>query len=144
MASVKVEILGEPVAKGRPRATSFQGRARTYTPAKTRNYESHVREVAAGRMQELGLAPFRRPVEVEIGAVMPVPRSWSAKKRAQAIAGVVAHVSRPDLDNIAKAVLDAVNGVVIEDDCQIVSMVSVKHYGEAPKVVLFVREVATA
>ena len=43
-------------------------------------------------------------------------------------------MKRPDLDNLIKSVLDALNGVAYKDDCQIVTMLSRKNYAEAPYV----------
>ena len=40
--TVKLKILGEPMGKQRPKATSINGYVRTYTPKETVNYESMV------------------------------------------------------------------------------------------------------
>jgi Holliday junction resolvase RusA-like endonuclease len=66
-------------------------------------------------------------------AVFPVPDSWSAKKRAAALAGDIRPTKKPDLSNIQKALEDGMNAVVFKDDSQITeSGGSKKIYGELP------------
>jgi Holliday junction resolvase RusA-like endonuclease len=40
------------------------------------------------------------------------------------------HISRPDIDNVVKAILDGLNGVVFADDAVVAQLVASKHYGE--------------
>jgi Holliday junction resolvase RusA-like endonuclease len=63
---------------------------------------------------------------------MPIPASWS-KKRREASKGLH-HISRPDVDNYAKAVLDACNGVLYLDDSQIADLHASKKYSDVPRV----------
>jgi Holliday junction resolvase RusA-like endonuclease len=72
--------------------------------------------------------------EVHLDFQMPIPASWSQKRRALVTGmDVVAHVKRPDLDNLEKAVLDGLNGVVWNDDAQVFRLTKVKRYGLEPK-----------
>ena len=71
----------------------------------------------------------------------PAPASWSKAKRARALAGVDWHTSKPDADNVAKAILDACNGVVFRDDSQIVMLTATKEFSETPGVRVVIREV---
>ena len=57
---------------------------------------------------------------------MPIPKSWSKKRKNEA-AGCY-HTSKPDLDNLQKALLDAMNGIVFEDDSQVADIRAVKRY----------------
>lgn len=92
-------VIGRPVAKGRPRFDRRSGR--TYTPKKTREYEEMVGTIAAFRR------PARWPLDseycVELGVYLP-----DARKR--------------DIDNIAKCVLDALNGIAWRDDRQVANL----------------------
>ena len=126
-------INGEPVAKGRPRMTR---RGFTYTPAHTRKYEAHGRLAAQLAMD--GRPPIEGPVRVELLAELPIPASWSNKKRARAITGDVLPIGRPDLDNFVKSAQDAINEIVIRDDSQIIEVSARKRYGVAPKLVMTV------
>ena len=120
-------IDGQPVAKGRPRYTR-QGRA--YTPAKTREYESYGKALAKSKWQQ---EPYSGPVHAEITAYLPTPKSWSKKKRAEALAGTHMPTTRPDLDNYCKAALDVLNEVVITDDSCVISVLMAKRYSNNPR-----------
>lgn len=125
-------IPGEPVAKGRPRLASVGGHARAFTPAKTRRYEDIVRQHAVrewGRPMIDGVG-----ICVHVDFVRAVPASWSKRKRADALAGFVRPIGRPDLDNCIKSVTDALNGVVYADDALICVASARKLYGEIPRV----------
>lgn len=128
--AVRFEIPGIPVAKGRARVTTIGGHARAYTPAKTVAYESTV---ALFARQAMGAAePISGPVAVFIVATWPIPPSWPKKRREAA----KWKASKPDADNVAKAIGDACNGIVWADDSQVVDLRCVKLYGAVPGVVV--------
>jgi Holliday junction resolvase RusA-like endonuclease len=130
---ITVIIAGEPVAKGRPRATR---RGILYTPAHTRKYEAHGRLAAQLAMGDR--PPIEGPVRLELLAELPIPVSWSNKKRSRAITGDVLPIGRPDIDNFLKAGADSINEIVIRDDSQIVEVRARKRYSLTPKLVLTV------
>lgn len=130
MDAVTITIPGVPKGKGRPRFVRATGR--TYTPAETASYEGMIRHEAALAMA--GRPPVDEPVEMFLRVVVPVPASWSKKKRAAALAGELRPTGRVDLDNVMKAVSDACNGVVYVDDSRIVVIRASKVYGEMPGV----------
>ena len=127
MTSITITVPGDPVAKGRPRITTRGGYARAYTPQKTRDYEARV--AAEARKVMGGRKPLQGPLSVEIEAYMPIPASWSRGREYEAALQIIEPTSRPDLTNIAKAVEDALNGVVWKDDSQITELGLVKKYG---------------
>lgn len=131
-------IEGAPVPKGRPR---FTRTGHTFTPAKTRQYEALV--TARAREVMIGKRKIEKPnaVRVDILAIFPVPSSWSKKRRTAALQGVEHHVSKPDLDNVQKAILDGMNGIVFEDDSQVIDSRTRKAYGSEPGVKVFIDEV---
>jgi Holliday junction resolvase RusA-like endonuclease len=128
--AVMIVIGGEPVAKGRPRATR---RGILYTPAATRKYEAHGR--LAAQMAMAGRPPIEGPVRIELLVELPVPASWSRRKTADAITGHIRPTSRPDVDNYVKAILDAINTIVVADDAQVVEVYAKKKFSVAPKMV---------
>ena len=70
------------------------------------------------------------PVRIGIRIVQAIPKSWSKKKRAQAEQGeIVPRGRNGDIDNVAKSILDALNGFAYEDDCQVVRLTVSKEYG---------------
>jgi Holliday junction resolvase RusA-like endonuclease len=127
---ITIIIQGEPVAKGRPRMTR---RGFAYTPAATRKYEAHARMAAQLAMN--GRSPIEAPVRIEVLAELPIPASWSERKKAEAITGTVRPTSRPDVDNYVKAILDAINTIVVADDAQVVEVYAKKNFSVAPKMV---------
>ena len=124
------KVDGAAVPKQRPR---ISGR-RAYTPKRTKDYEERV--LNAFRSSYSGFYPaFGKDVPVRVGIriVQAVPKSWSKKKRAQAESGEIVPLSRNgDVDNIAKSILDALNGFAYEDDCQVTTLMITKQYGVRP------------
>ena len=127
-----------PVGKGRPRFSKRGGFVRTYTDAKTLAFEAQVRQACEEAMGPL--QPFPSPVSLRIQAWMPVPASWSKKRRQEALEGLLVP-GKPDLDNIAKAVMDALNGVLYDDDKQVCALRVDKCYGQVPRIEIYAHEV---
>lgn len=135
--NLEFTVPGEPVAKARPRATSNH---HVYTPPKTVMYENRV--MAAFTAAYPDHHPTDKPVRIEIEAVHAIPSSWTRKKRERAWAGEIMKISRPDLDNIEKAIMDGLNEVAWRDDSQVWDKHSVKRYeqyGEEPHVSVYIR-----
>jgi Holliday junction resolvase RusA-like endonuclease len=130
--TIEFSVVGVPVAKARPRATTINGAARLYTPSNTRDYEQQVAQAARGAMRKA--PPLDRAVAVSLDIRLPVPASWSKTRRADALAGRVFVTSKPDTDNYAKAVLDGCNGALWVDDAQVVRLTAQKRYAETPGV----------
>ena len=138
-ATVYFVVYGNPVGKGRPRATSRGGFVRMYTDAKTLGFESAVADEARIAMREW--QPFDTPMQLQLSTYYPIPKSWSKKKRQMAMDGEIHPQVKPDLDNVMKAVLDAMNGVVYVDDSQVINMVATKRYSSDPRVEVYLHEV---
>ncbi len=118
----KFEILGKPMGKGRPRL----GKYGTYTPTKTANYETLVKWTFANVFKES--KPIEGAVKAKITAVFSIPKSYSKKKRIEALTKVD-YTHKPDCDNIAKIILDSLNGLAYKDDSQISCLLVLKDYG---------------
>lgn len=58
----------------------------------------------------------------------PIPESYSKSKKRRIEDGEIKHTKRPDVDNCAKAILDALNEVAYKDDAKIVESRITKHY----------------
>ena len=132
LTNVAFVVPGVPVGKGRPRMSRQGGFARLYTPEKTASYEGLVAHAAAQAMA--GHALLEGACMVELHIIVPVPASWSKKKTAAALAGQVYPTTKPDKDNVIKAIYDGMNGVVWRDDVQAVDGVQRKRYGPVPMV----------
>ena len=125
MPSTTFVVMGNPVSKGRARAalagvhggTQAQGIFH-HTPEKTRRFEHEVKQTAK---RAHGARPlFRGALRLSLEFRMPIPASWPEGKKAAAAQGLIYHTSKPDLDNLEKAVKDACNNVVWTDDCVVV------------------------
>lgn len=125
-------IPGAPIGKGRARATIAGGHARMYTPEKTVSYEGLVAHSAKVAMA--GEPLIDGPASVRLEIVCQVPASWSQKKRRAALSGTVYPTTKPDIDNVEKAIFDGLNGVVWSDDVQVVEVAKRKRYGDVPGV----------
>ena len=144
MRKIEFFVPGAPVGKGRPRAARRGAGVVMFTPEKTADYEALVSATASNAMRAEAGPLFTGPLEAVLEMRFPVPASWSKAKRARALAGVEWHTSKPDTDNVAKAILDACNGVVFRDDSQIVMLTATKEFSETPGVRVVIREVQTA
>lgn len=125
-------IPGPVVGKGRPRVSTIGGHARMYTPAKTLAYEGLVAVAAQTAMQ--GAPLIEGAVRIELLIRVAVPASWSQKKQRMALAGDLIPTTKPDADNVLKAICDGCNGVVWRDDVQAAEGSWRKRYHSAPGV----------
>lgn len=140
---IKFFVPGQPVGKGRPRF----GRYSTYTPERTKTKEEEVKAIAWRAMRESGrLAPTDKPCAVLVDAAYRVGTSFTKKRKAMCYAQKE-RPGKPDIDNVVKLVMDAMNGVVYKDDTQAVMTVSLKRYavdGEEPGVTVTVIQMEDA
>lgn len=131
---IRLIIPGEPMGKQRPRVTRFG----TYTPKKTVEYENWVKTCYT-------LSETRDKLEgtikAEIKAYMSIPKSTSKKKRQEMLEGKIRPTKKPDVDNMAKIILDSLNKLAFDDDKQIVECSIEKWYGEEPRVEVTLSEV---
>lgn len=133
MTSIEFTVPGDPVGKGRPRVAKRGKFAHLYTPEKTVAYEGLV-AMAAQEAMDGQAALLDGPVAVRMDIRLSVPASWSKKKRAQALDGLIHPTKKPDIDNIEKAIFDALNGVVWNDDVQVCRVFKFKKFAEFPGV----------
>lgn len=136
---IVITLAGEPRGKGRPRFVRSTGHA--FTPAATRSYEAALRYAAQEAMGER--SPLAGALGVLIEARMPIPASWSKKKRQAAIDGDLRPTTKPDIDNLMKC-MDALNEVVFADDKQIVFGSVAKFYSDKPALVITIEAMAGA
>jgi len=132
---VIVTVHGTPVPKGRARARIAKGRngkqfISHYTPKKTAEWENRAKMVA--KLEMGPRKPITRPVALHLSVYIAPPGGWPEWKKEAAIAGDIRPTSKPDLDNVEKAVKDALNGIVYVDDSQVVQTTQAKHYALAP------------
>lgn len=132
---IELAIPGKPLGKQRPRVTKA---GITYTPARTVSYETLVKELYI--MQHYG-KQLEGPLKMTIKAYFPIPKSASRKKHVDMLNGVERPTKKPDTDNVAKIIGDALNQLAYQDDSQIVEQTVTKYYSEQPRVEVEIEEV---
>lgn len=127
-------IPGVPVGKQRPRFSN----GRTYTPQKTRDYEQLVQWCYKNNFGAFRFSDDAA-IAADIKAYLPIARSTPKSKLNKLIDSFAR--KKPDCDNIAKIVLDALNGIAYRDDASVVELHVSKQYSTSPRVVVSLREV---
>lgn len=100
------------------------GKVRSFNPHQTENNEKLIRDYASLEMR--GRAPFEGAMSLCIRLYKTHPKSWS-KKRVREAFWVT---GKPDCDNIAKLVADALNKIVWHDDSQIADLTVKRRFAE--------------
>ena len=138
MKMLKIVIPGSPIGQGRPKFSTINGHPKAYDPEKSRNYKAYVRMLATQAMKDTGFERIDGPCAVLINAFFEVPKSKSKRFREAALKGTERPTKKPDIDNIVKAIQDALNGLTYKDDACIVDLACHKYYGEIPQVTVYV------
>lgn len=130
--AIKFEVLGEPRGKQRPRMCRTGGKTIAYTPKPTKDYEKRVKMA----YQVVSKAFFDKdvPVEIDIKAYFAIPHSTPDGLKKQYLSKKLLPIKPPDVDNVAKIVCDALNGVAFCDDRQICKLNIEKYYSKIPKI----------
>lgn len=136
---VEFTIPGCPIAKGRPRFSRQGTFVRTFTPEKTCRYEQLVQL----SFMQADQPKLNGAVRVKILAYFPIPKSASKKKQKMMAEGEIRHTTKPDGENVSKAILDALNKMAYDDDSNIVELHIEKWYSEEPRAEITIEEIGT-
>ena len=132
---IRLEIPGEPRGKERPRFAN----GRTYTPQKTVDYENLIKTEYLRVFNPVAF-PSGTPISMTVIVYFATPKSASKRAVQDMLSGASMPTKKPDVDNIAKVIMDGLNGLAYKDDSQIVDLEVVKRYASVAKVVVFIRE----
>lgn len=130
------EMIGNITGKARPRMNTRTGNA--YTPSKTKNYEYFIRQCFIAAYPDFEIIESR--VKVSIVAYFDIPKSTSKKKEAEMLLDNISPTKKPDIDNIIKIILDAMNKFAFKDDTQVTKLEVEKRYDVIPKVYVKIEE----
>ncbi|HDK7158945.1 TPA: RusA family crossover junction endodeoxyribonuclease [Clostridium botulinum] len=133
---MKIVIDGKPMGKQRPRFNGKTGRV--YTADKTIIYENWVKLCYK---QQCKGEKLTGKITANIMAYYPIPKNTSKKKKNSMLLGIERPTKKPDVDNIAKVILDSLNSFAYDDDKQIVTCCISKWYSENPRVTVELEEV---
>lgn len=140
---VYLDIPIEPIAKARPRFKLINGKPIAYTPSKTKSYENLIFMEYIKRYTRQAKFPAGTPIGILLEFGLPIPKSTPKKRRALMADGQLMPAKKPDVDNLTKAVLDALNGLAYHDDSQICKLIAIKRYSEKPYVRISIDEICT-
>lgn len=125
--------------KGRPRFARQGTFVKTYTDAKTLTYEKLIQTYAKQAMGST--SPLIGAVAAYLHIGIPIPPSYSKTRQKACIEGLERPTKKPDIDNIVKAVLDGMNGIVYLDDKQVVDLHLTKVYSLKEGIDIMVKEI---
>ena len=124
-STLTFSIPGKPQTKLRPRFSRWKGKVKTY------NCQSDEEQTMKWQLKaRMNGPPLEGPLSINLVFVMPRPKSRSKKE--------IYHAVKPDIDNLIKWILDVGNGILWDDDKQVVSVGSVKIYGAEPRTIITV------
>ncbi|MBU8733458.1 RusA family crossover junction endodeoxyribonuclease [Cytobacillus oceanisediminis] len=130
---IKLNVKVEPMG-----AVRMTGRGKFIKPNAQRylHYKNHIQWHTKKQLKNR--KTLSGAVAVEILFIMPIPGSWSRKKRDAAVGEW--HVKKPDTDNLVKGVFDSLNKIAWNDDNQVAKVTACKLYGESPGIEIIIRE----
>ncbi len=131
--NIKFIVPGKPMGKQRPRVTGTG----TYTPKETVSYENLVKLMYSQLPEP---KKFEGEVITKIDAYFEIPKSTSNKRRNLMLCNVIRPVKKPDCDNIAKIILDSLNGIAYKDDSQVITATVNKYYSDTPRVEVILQD----
>lgn len=139
MKEIEFEVPGV-MGKMRARTVKRGNFTTSYTPKEDVIYENLVKTLYLNKANGL-MWNDKEPIEVHIVAYFDIPRSYSKKKSKEAVEHQMFPCKKPDADNIAKIILDGLNGVAYHDDAQIVLLTVLKvFHNDLPKVNVIIRD----
>lgn len=124
---IKFIIDGEARGKGRPRATVRGGIATIYTPKETVDHEKYIK---IQYKRQKGVYFADKPLIMDIKVYTQIPKNVSKIQKEKMLDFSILPTKKPDLDNIAKLILDALNDTAYADDKQIIALSLQKFYAE--------------
>ena len=130
------EIPGKIIGKGRPRLNSYTGAV--YTPTRTKDYENLVMQYFMIKYPKFKQLEGR--VSVEIESNFEVPKSTKKQDKILMLENKINPIKKPDIDNIVKIILDAMNEIAFKDDTQITKLNVEKKYSETESVFVKIEE----
>lgn len=122
MQTIRMMVHGIPKAQPRVKAFSRGNHAGVYDPGTANDWKCLVAEQA---LRVKPPKPFIGPLLVDIQFHLPRPKRLMRKNDPT---GPIPHTVRPDVDNLIKAVLDALKGLLWADDKQVWGIRAKKYY----------------
>ena len=130
------EVPGKVIGKGRPRLNSYTGVV--YTPTKTKDYESLVEQYFLLKYPRFKILEGR--IKVSIIAYFSIPKATKKSDINEMLDNNISPTKKPDIDNIVKIILDALNKIAFKDDNQITKLDVEKKYDTVERIYVKIEE----
>lgn len=128
---IQMEIYGKPIPLNRARACHRGSFIQMYD-SQTKEKEGYKWQIRA----VFNNKPITVPVEIVCIFYFGIPKGTSKARTREMLANTMVPMKRPDLDNLIKFILDCMNGIVYQDDAQVVRIIAEKRYGDKPKTLI--------
>ena len=130
-------VPGDVKGQGRPRAVIRGSHASVYERDEDKSYKGLIQLHASEAMRKKGYDHFAEPmpdgISVELLCYVRIPKSMPKKNIEKALRGEICPMRKPDLDNVLKAALDAMNSVVYKDDKDVTKTMVCRYYSDRPR-----------
>lgn len=137
-------VFGKPYGKKNMRPMRKGAFTSMYQPKENEDYMAQTRYAFLQKYPEVGKSdwiPTTKGLAVCLSAYWPIPKGTSKKKREKMLSGEIRPTTKPDCDNISKAICDAVvNGLIAHDDSQVQTLIVEKRFAEVARVEITISE----
>lgn len=130
------EVPGKIIGKGRPRLNSYTGNV--YTPARTKDYETLIEQYFLLKYPRFKMLEGR--IKICMIAYFSIPKATKKSMLEDMLENKISPTKKPDIDNIIKIVLDAMNRFAFKDDIQITKLDVEKKYALEEKIKVKIEE----
>lgn len=117
------------------------GRYKLYKPKKVMEYTKYIQIIAKQYMLKNSLKLTEMPIKMALMIGLPISATWSKKRREMALKGLIKHKSKPDSENFAILIKNALQNIVYKNDSQICVYYEEKFYVEHPYVKIKIEEI---
>jgi Holliday junction resolvase RusA-like endonuclease len=134
--ALQFTVLGLPQPQGSKTSGMTKG-GRAFVRDDNPHLRPWRQAIASAALDAVNGAPmWFGPVALTVRFVFPRPKGHYGTGRNQGVIKSSAPLyvrTRPDVDKLVRAIADAVTGIVLHDDSQLVAITATKVYGEPPR-----------
>ena len=115
-------IPGSPIPLDRAR----HGKGKVYDTPRNKSAKRTIGK--SGMAAMVGRKPIQGPVRIRVAFLFEWPKSYTQKRRKACYGNM--KDTKPDIDNLAKMVMDALNGIAYDDDSQVCEITATKYFSQ--------------
>lgn len=129
---MKITFLVEGKIRGKARPRFFGTSKKDSTKVNVRAYKVKDDTLYEGKIKNAYIASggvkSDKYIKMTVNMYFAIPKSYTKKRKQNCIEGIERPAKRPDIDNILKNILDALNTIAYEDDVQVIEINCSKYY----------------